>query len=80
MRDSLSSVFSYLFTTTIFIIILSAFGALIVFLRSIFTDIGDVETRVGFLFIYILIACVILAPVFLFVSNKLEKHGGRMEM
>jgi len=80
MRDSLSSVFSYLFTTTIFIIILSAFGALIVFLRSIFTRIGNVEARVGFLFIYILIACVILAPIFLFIANKLEKHGRRMEM
>lgn len=80
MRDSLSSVFSYLFTTTIFIIILSAFGALIVLLRSMFTDISNVEARVGFLFIYILITCVILAPIFLYVSNKLEKHGGRMEM
>ena len=79
MRDSLSSIFSYLFMTTIFMLILSAFGMLIVFLRSLFTDIGDMETRVGFLFVYILIICIILAPIFLYVSNKLEKYGGRID-
>ena len=79
MRDSLSSIFSYLFMTTIFMLILSAFGMLIVFLRSFFTDIGDMETRVGFLFVYILIICIILAPIFLYVSNKLEKYGGRID-
>lgn len=79
MRDSLSSIFSYLFMTTIFMLILSAFGMLIVFLRSLFTDIGDMETRVGFLFVYILIICIILAPIFLYVSSKLEKYGGRID-
>lgn len=80
MRDSLSRVFFYLFMTNIFVILLSASGALIVFLHSIFTDIGDVEARVGFLLIYILIICLILVPIFLYVSNKLEKNSGHMEM
>lgn len=79
MRESLSSVFSYLFMTTIFILMLAAFGLLVVFLHSLFTDVGDVETQVGFLFIYIIIACVILAPIFLYISNKLEKFGGHTD-
>ena len=72
-------IFSYLFMTSAVLCFLSAFGALIIFIRSIVKDIGIAETQTGFVFLYIFVITALLCPAFLFVSHRLEKYSGRME-
>lgn len=79
MRDSLSSVFSYLFTVAVFISLISAFGMILILLRSFIVEISGIEKQTGFIFLYIFLTCIILAPIFLFISNKLEKHGRQVD-
>jgi|GEM_PF-1906410 len=79
MRDQLSSIFSYLFMSAAVICLISAFAAIIIFIRSLVQDIGMMEKQTGFLFLYIFVIAALLAPVFLYVSNKLEKYSGRMD-
>jgi len=79
MRDVLSNVFSYLFMGSAVICLISALGVIIVFIRSLVQDIGINERNMGFYFLYIVIISAVLAPVFLFVSNRLEKYSGRMD-
>ncbi|MEQ9619480.1 MAG: hypothetical protein RIG61_09940 [Deltaproteobacteria bacterium] len=79
MRDSLSSVFSYLFMTAVFISVISAFGIILILIRSFIVEISEIEKQTGFIFLYIFLACIILAPIFLFISNKLEKYGKRVD-
>ena len=79
MRDQLSSIFSYLFMFAAVICLISAFVVLIIFIRSFVHEIGLSERQVGFVFLYIFIVSAVLAPVFLYVSNKLEKYSGRMD-
>lgn len=79
MRDQLSSIFSYLFMFTAVLCLISAFAVIIIFIRSIVHDISLAEKQTGFIFLYIFIIGAVLAPVFLYVSNKLEKYSGRMD-
>ena len=79
MRDQLSSIFSYLFMSAAVICLISAFGVIIIFIRSLVQDIGMTEKQTGLLFFYIFIIAAVLAPVFLLISNKLEKYSGRMD-
>ncbi len=79
MRDSLAHILSYLFMSAAVTCVISAFGVIIIFLRSMFGNISQTEKDTGFLFVYIFIACIILAPIFLYASNKLEKYSGRMD-
>ena len=79
MRDHLSSIFSYLFMSAAFICVISVFAGLIIMLRSIVLDTTIVERQIGYIFLYIFIASLILGPIFLFISTKLEKYGGRLE-
>ena len=74
MRDSLSSIFSYLFMAAVAVCVISLFGALIIFMRSLTMDIGGLEEQTGFAFLYVFIFCLIAAPIFHYISNKLEKH------
>lgn len=78
MRESLSSIFSYLFMTAVFISVMTAFGMVIIILRAIIIDISDAEKEIAFLFLYTFLTSIILAPIFLYISNKLEKHGRRL--
>lgn len=79
MRDSLSSVFSYLFMATVCICVISLFAVLIIFMRSFMTDIGGLEKQAGYAFLYLFIICIIAAPIFHYISNKLEKHTRSMD-
>lgn len=80
MRDSLSAVFSYLFMASIVICIISLFGVLIIFMRSFTTDVGGLEKQSGYAFLYVFITCVIAAPIFHYISNKLEKRKSDSEL
>ncbi len=79
MRDQLASIFSYLFMSAAVICLISAFAVIIIFIRSIVHDIGIAEKQTGFVFLYIFIIAAVLAPIFLYVSNRLEKYSGRMD-
>lgn len=78
MKDSLSTLFSYLFMVAVFIAVITAFGMIIIVLRAVTMDISSVEKQVAFLFLYTFVASIILAPIFLYISSKLEKHGKRL--
>jgi len=56
------------------IALFSAFGMIIIFLRSYVISINDLEKHTGFIFLYIFIISFILAPTFLYISHKLEKN------
>lgn len=79
MRDSLSSVFTYLFMVAVFISLVSAFGMILILVRSFIIEISVTEKQIGFKFLYVFLTCIILAPIFLFTSNKLEKSGRRLD-
>ncbi len=79
MRDMFANFFSYLFMSTIVLAMLAAFGAIIVLIRSLLATISPREVNLGFLFLYIFFACVILAPTFFYIANRLEKHSGRID-
>jgi len=74
MRDSLPDLFSYLFMTAALMALFSAFGVIIIFLRSYVIVINDLERQTGSILLYILIASLILAPTFLYFSYKIEKN------
>ncbi len=79
MRDQLSSLFLYLFMTSAVTGLISAFGVIIIVIRAIVLDISITEKQAGFIFLYISIIAAVAAPVFLFISNKLEKYSGRTD-
>ncbi len=79
MRDSLSSVFSYLFMASVCVSAISLFAVLIIFMRSFMIDIGGLEKQAGFAFLYVFIICLIAAPIFHYISNKLEKNTKGMD-
>jgi len=74
MRDSLSNLFSYLFMVTISIAAITLFAALIIFFRSFTMETGRTEEELGFTFLYVFIASCILSPLFLYLSNRLDKY------
>ncbi len=74
MRDSLSSLFSYLFMVTVSIAVIAIFAAIVILLRSFVMEIGVVEVQAGFMFLYIFIGSCVLSPIFLYLSNRLDKY------
>ncbi|MCL4243791.1 MAG: hypothetical protein KJ002_01450 [Candidatus Dadabacteria bacterium] len=74
MRDSLSNFFSYMFMVTVSIATVTIFAALVILFRSLVMEIGGPEEQVGFMFLYIFIGSCILSPIFLYISNRLEKY------
>ena len=75
MKESLSSLFSYLFMAAVAVCVISLFGALIILMRSFTMDIGGMEKQTGYAFLYVFIACIILAPIFHYISSSLEKRA-----
>ncbi len=74
MRDSLSSLFSYLFMVTVSIAVIAIFAAIVILLRSFVIEIDVVEVQAGFMFLYIFIGSCVLSPIFLYLSNRLDKY------
>ena len=79
MRDSLASAFSYLFMASIFVSVISLFAVLIIYMRARMMEIGGMEKQAGYAFLYVFIICIIAAPVFHYISNKLEKNTKGMD-
>ena len=79
MRNTLLSLTSYLFTISVVIIAVSAFGAVIIGLRSFFSTIGETEKELGYKFLIIFISSGIAAPLFLHLNRKFEKDTREYE-
>ena len=73
LRSLLGKVFSYLFVTSFFLLIISAFVLIVVVLRYFLTDISKTEIDFGYDILILFVVCAILCPVSFFVSNRLEK-------
>lgn len=74
MRDSLSNVFSYMFMVTVSIAAITLFAALVILFRSFTMEIDRTEEEIGFTFLYAFIVSCILSPLFLYLSNRLDKY------
>ena len=74
MKKSLPEVFSYLSMTAGLVALFSAFGMIIIFLRSSVINISDLETKTGYTFLYIFLASIVLVPIFFYLSNRFEPN------
>ena len=72
MRSSLPEIFSYLSMTAGLIALFSAFGMIIIFLRSFVINISEQETKTGYILLYLFIVSLILVPIFFYLSNRYE--------
>ncbi len=79
MRESLSTAFSYLFMASVFLCGISLFAVLIILIRSFMAEIGGMEKQAGYAFLYVFIMCIIAAPIFHYISHKLEKNTKGMD-
>lgn len=79
MKSSFASFFSYLFVTTILTLIISAFGTAIVGVRHLLTTISDSEKTIGYYMLAVFIASLLLAPLFLYINQKLDRIDRRFE-
>lgn len=73
MKSSIAAFLSYLFMTVIIVLVVSAFGALIVGVRYFFTSISEAEKSIGYNFMLIFITCAIIAPIILHLNLKLDR-------
>ncbi len=59
---------------TVSIAVIAIFAAIVILLRSFVMEIGVVEVQAGFMFLYIFIGSCVLSPIFLYLSNRLDKY------
>lgn len=79
MNETLSSFFSYLFMTSIFGSVVSAFVVFVIVLRNFLTSISGLEKQIAYNFGVVFIVCIVLAPIFLYISERLEKASKKQE-
>ncbi|MDA2918155.1 hypothetical protein MYX76_01440 [Desulfobacterota bacterium AH_259_B03_O07] len=73
LRSSIGKLFSYVFVTSIFLLVISAFFLIIVVLRYSLTDISRTEIDFGYYMLKLFVVCAVLCPVSFLVSNRFEK-------
>lgn len=73
MKSSLAAFLSYVFMTSIIVLLVSAFGTVIVGARYFFTTISETEKSIGFNFLIIFIVSGILAPILLYLNQKMDR-------
>ena len=69
--------FSYLFTISIFISAVSAFFVVLALLRHFFSSVSETEVRLAYNSLIVFAICIVLAPIFLSISQKLEKDRSK---
>ncbi len=79
MRSTLNNLFSYLFIAAVVILCISAFGAVIIGLRSFFATISPEEKKLGTKFLIVFISSGIAAPIFLYLNRMFEKDTKEYE-
>ncbi len=70
-------IFSYLFMISIFLCAISAFFVVIYLLRQLFATVSETETNLAYNGLIVFVICIILAPIFLNISQKLEKDKSK---
>lgn len=73
MKSSIAAFLSYLFMTVVILLVVSAFGALIIGARYIFTSISETEKSIGYNLLLIFIASGVLAPILLYLNQKFDR-------
>jgi hypothetical protein len=73
----LVKLFSYLFMISIFLSAISAFFVVIVLVRHFFASVSETETSLAYNSLKVFVICIILAPIFLSISQKLEKDRSK---
>ena len=73
MKSSIAAFLSYLFIAAIVVLIISAFGAVIIGIRHILTTISETEKSIGIKFLITFVCSGVLAPVILYLNLKLDR-------
>ena len=76
-RAILVKLFSYLFMISIFLSAISAFFVALVLLRHFFASVSETETDLAYNSLIVFVICMILAPIFLSISQKLERDRAK---
>lgn len=79
MRNSIVSLFSYLFMTSAFVCVATALCLLVILLRYLGDATSETEMEIARYFLFILIISAVLAPLSLLVSDKLGKVSRQRE-
>ena len=69
--------FSYLFMISIFLSVISGFFLVMVLLRHLFSTISETETNLAYNSSIVFVISIILAPIFLSISQKLERERSK---
>ena len=77
MRNSLASMFSYIFMTSAFVCVSTALCSIVIFLRYIGDETTDTEIAIARYFVFVLVVSAVLTPLSLLVSDKLGKISRR---
>jgi hypothetical protein len=62
---------------SIFLCVISAFFVVIFLLRHLFATVSETETSLAYNGLIVFVICIILAPIFLNISHKLEKDKSK---
>jgi hypothetical protein len=73
----LVKLFSYLFMVSIFLSAISLFFIVIVLLRHFFGSVSETESSLAYNSLIVFVISVILAPIFLGISQKLERDRSK---
>jgi len=73
----LVKLFSYLFAISIFISAISAFFVVLVLLRHFFSSVSETEAHLAYNSLIVFVISIVLAPIFLSISQKLEKDRSK---
>ena len=73
MKSLLAPVFSYLFMACIITLFISIFAVVIIFVRHFFITIGEEEKNLGINFLMALVTSGVLAPIFLYINQRLDR-------
>ncbi len=69
--------FSYLFMISIVLSAISGFFVVMVLLRHFFASVSETETNLAYNSLIVFVICIILAPIFLSIYQKLERDKSK---
>lgn len=79
MKSTLNTLFSYLFIAAVVILCISAFGSVIIGLRSFFSTISEEEKNLGIKFLVAFVSSGIATPILLYFNRMFEKDTKEYE-
>lgn len=73
--QNLTNLFSYIFMTTAFIGVASAFYLIIFYLKEVVAETSETEQKIAHQLFVILLVCIVLFPLSFYISHKSEKKS-----